>query len=187
MDAAAAPPTRSGTAFALWFVGLSSALVVFILVAAPALREEVLAAGGISERDTIASQPGWELVATREDEEACVLVETDGEERSRVCTTDEPEVLATPIATVTDVEPGWFLTGFAARDVPLVRVELSDGGELVVRTRGAESGYPATFWGTLVEPDVDVQRIIAIDNIDAPLGELACPTGPLVTADGPGC
>lgn len=187
MPATTSPRTRSGTVVALTFVGLCVALVLFILIVAPSLREQVLASGGISERDTIASGADWEIVATREDEVACVLVEAGGDERSRVCTEDEPDVLAAPVATAVDVEPRWFLTGFAARDVPLVRVELSDGQERVIRTRGAESGYPATFWATLVEPGVDVDRIVAIDNIDTPLGELACPDGPLLTAAGETC
>lgn len=186
MDATA-PRTRSGTAFALVFVALGVGLVLFILLVAPSLREQVLASGGISERDTIASGADWEIVATQEEDEACVLVETGGAERSRICTATEPDVLGLPVGTVTDVEPRWFLTGFAARDVPLVRVELSDGQERVVRTRGPESGYPASFWATLVEPGVAVERVVAIDNIDTPLGDRTCPDGPLLTEDGPGC
>lgn len=178
---------ESGTAFVLCFAAGAVALVVFIVLAAPGLREQVLAAGGIDERDVVASSGRWAIVATLRDATGCVGVEVDGALADRTCTTEAPAVLGTPHAIVTDAEDRWFVTGFAARDVPLVRVDLSNGAELVVRTRGVESGYPASYWATLVEPGVAVDRVVAIDTIDTPIGERACPDGPLLTAEGPGC
>ena len=175
-------PTRSGRAVVVGFVGLALALVVVLLVASPRLNADIerRIGGPPPDRAIISGGEiaGQQWVAATEvaDGRGCVVVELDGATASEVCAQAQQPLVGDVGLARLDNDPRWFASGVVAADVPLVRLELSDGDERILAPRGARTGFLAGYWVTLLEPEKSVTRVVALDLQEGVLGALDCGT-----------
>lgn len=174
--------TVSGKVVGLTFVGLCVALVAFIVFVSPALQRDADALLG-ADRDVldVGSIGGveWLVASEFDDGPSCVVTELDGAKVARACAggpVGEVAVAALP------GDGGYLLTGTTARDVPQVRVELSDGQTPLPRVR-LPGGSPVGYYVTIVPSGVAVERIVGLDLDERELAVRSC-YGPLATADG---
>lgn len=149
------------------------ALVLFLVLAAPALRRQAVGSEGNTDRDVIASDVIGDLVYVVAADRAgdgtqCVAVELAGEEASRTCAGAAAEDgLDATVVTDVDVDGAWFLTGAVTDEARLVRATLADGEQVV--TRAGPIGYVPAFFAFVFDADAEVVGLEAIGAGDAVL------------------
>lgn len=185
---------RSGTVLALGLIGASAALVAFIVLASPGLREQALdEVGGSTDRDVIASgtfgDEQWVVASTLDaDGRSCVVVELDDSPVGQTCAAEDPGILDAVGVVTTSADKRWFLLGATSTEVPLVRVDLVGSDPVVLRPRGGRTGFGAGYYATLLPPGAEVSAVTATDVRGGEQAVLRC-DGPVATSDGatPGC
>jgi hypothetical protein len=182
--------TWSGTAVSIGFLALAAGLVAVLLVVSPRLNADIdrrIGGGAPPDRAIIDSGEvgGQTWVAATEvaDDRGCVVVELDGRTASAACTGGSEETVGEVAVAALAGDGRWFVSGVVDAEVPLVRLSLTNGQERVLVPRGGRTGFLAGYWVTLLEPDVALEEVAAVDRDERVLAALTC-TGAVATADG---
>lgn len=180
--------TVSGKAFGIGFVVVALAVVGFILALSPALQDSARRQlGGELDRDVLElgtrGDREWLVAAEFTDGRTCVLGELDGAAVSEACATPDLDALG-EVGVASLGDGSYLVTGITDLELPAVRVDLDSGESLVPRVYRVR-GYPVSFYYTIVDDTVAVERVVALDLDERELAVRAC-DGPLASADGPG-
>jgi len=180
--------TVSGRTFAIGFVVVALSVVGFILAFTPALQDAARQQlGGELDRDVLElgarGDTEWQVAAEFTDGRTCVLGEVDGEGVSEACATPDLDALG-EVGVASLGDGSYLVTGVTELELPAVRVDLDSGERLAPRVYRVR-GYPASFYYTIVDGAIAVERVVALDRDERELAVRAC-DGPLAGASGIG-
>lgn len=170
--------TISGTAFVAGFLVVALVTVLSVLFLSPRLQEDAVARlDGLIDRSVLVTGTfdgeDWVIAAEIENDDTCLLVELREQVGGRVCDGGSGAVLREAGVTPLQRDSRWFFTGITDPDVPIVRLDLSEGDSLILRVQRPR-GYQSGFYVTALDPDVRVQRVTAVSRGEQVLGTLTC-------------
>lgn len=188
LGAAGERKTVSGKAFGIGFVVVALAVVGFILAFTPSLQDSARRQlGGELDRDVLElgtrGETRWVVAAEFTDGRTCVLGEVDGTARSEACVTPDLGLLG-DVGVASLGDGSYLVTGITDLELPEVRIDLDSGERLVPRVYRVR-GYPASFYYTIIDDTVAVERVVALDLDERELATRTC-DGPLASAEGVG-